>query len=148
MDLKNIFDKFHQQHRHSMGLKTISYFYSATVFNVVKHVSMSMLNQHYSQSVWPQTGRAHKDKGFSHSGNAAVSLCLSQMGNLFGWPPWTISSLYTQSRSHPLMTQSETYSTYVWPLCYFFVLFFLHEGQNLCRKTTIIELAEKNPTAN
>lgn len=72
-------------------------------------VSRSMLTQHHSQSAWPQTGRVHTDKGSSHSVSAAASRCLSRVGSPFGWPPWTISSLCTLSRSRPLMTQSETH---------------------------------------
>lgn len=93
--------------------KTPPNFNSAAVWNMVKCVSLCRLNGHYSQLAWPQTGRVHMDKGFSHSGSAAVSRCLSQVGSLFGWPLWTISSLYTLCRSRPLTTQSENIHTIV-----------------------------------
>lgn len=93
-------------------------------------VGLSMWNRHHSQSAWPQTGRAHMDKGSSHSGSAAVSRCLSRMGSPFGWPPWTTSSLYTPSQSRPLTKQSETHRCPILACFVFLLFFYQNEGQN------------------
>lgn len=97
--------------------------------------------------MWHQTGRAHKDKGFSHSVNAEENQCLSLVGSPFGWLLWTISSLCKPSQSHPRMKQSENQTDHQyeylpawWAHCNTF--FFLIGGEKrLSTKITEIHLS-------